>query len=96
MYKRQDLDTGVPGRLQHAGALGHRDRNVVDLQIDHFLVHVLLPSLMLGNGVEAAVVHTGAALDALFLVDDMGSPDHARDGVGGAVLGAQGAEQNCI
>ncbi len=32
-----DVDAGGPGGLQHRGALGHRDRDAVDLKIDHFL-----------------------------------------------------------
>lgn len=40
------------------------------LSVTIFLFHFRGPPLLLADGVKAAVIHTGAALDALGLVDD--------------------------
>ena len=58
---------------------------------DSDLFHVLSP-LALGNGMEGAACHTGAALDALRLIDDVRLfARHARNARDRAVTSAFGA-----
>ena len=78
------------GRLQDCGPRGDGHRHIVDFDVDHFH-DVSHTPLFLDDGAEFALLHTGAALDALGLVDHMGHLDGAFDGANGAGTGAEGA-----
>ena len=87
-----DIEPAEAGGFQHGEVFRNRIDLTFDLDVHHFNVFHSRLSLFLADGTEAAATHTGAALDALALIDDVWLfARNARDAADRAIPGAERA-----